>query len=689
MAVGIASSPSASRNDDPSGSKIVETAFAIAQALGRLRRLRPSEAQALRQGFRPASAQSRGPSQTDAIFVDKSYSHMAKKAKDYGLEIRLGLALVVLVLVALNIAANFALFKARRSLEQTLEDELFEAAVVTSNAIHANQGANLPDSVTGRIAADYDLSAVAIVHFDYTRAIMMQKGRRLDSALIGIDSGLTVEELRPILMDQPVFRRKSSGNEWMVLFPTSFAGSKYLIGVAKGNALLSSLENAGKTLVFFGLLGGLVTLYIAVRFIGLVLSPFRRLKEKAQQWGHLDQSSGDEVLQVIRSYEKIIEELKYKESELIKLNEAIRQRAEDLEIYNNYILGSIGTGIITLDEKGHICTVNRAGREILGYDANETYQAHFESGLDRFPHVVLLIQRFLATGTDIVGEEAEIDNLSGAKKILGVSISKLRDSQNKDIGVSIIFNDQTAFINLQNELEIKRRLASLGEMSGGLAHQLRNSIAAIIGFARLIGKRSAKDEVMGRNIEYLLTESRQAEELVARFLDFARPLEMEREEFDLKGLLEGIVVGMKEKYRNVNIAIQAKRGGVSHIVGDPLLLKQAVGNIIDNACKAVADRNGAVTVELAGEDDEVWINIVDNGPGISPEVKDDIFTPFVSGSSLGTGLGLPLARKIITMHQGGLRYESDPSRGTKFIISLPLAGQKSAAGAVRPSAVQA
>jgi len=225
---------------------------------------------------------------------------------------------------------------------------------------------------------------------------------------------------------------------------------------------------------------------------------------------------------------------------------------------------------------------------------------------------------------------------------------------------------------MQEELELNRRMASLGEMSGGLAHQLRNSTAAIIGFAKLIEKRIPENCGAGENMHLLLKEAAEASALVGRFLDFARPLYLEVVDINLIDILEEITAPAKQRYPALKILFENISRGKANISADSLLLKQAIGNIIDNACQAAGEKGGQIKIALriAGEMAETIIS--DNGPGIPENIRDKIFTPFFSGTPSGSGLGLPLARKIIALHGGRVDFDSQVGQGTTFIVSLPL-----------------
>ena len=168
----------------------------------------------------------------------------------------------------------------------------------------------------------------------------------------------------------------------------------------------------------------------------------------------------------------------------------------------------------------------------------------------------------------------------------------------------------------------------------------------------------------------ILRESLEAETLVSRFLDFARPLELNDTPFDIAHMLLEVIETHKNKYSDINYHFKndSTRNSVN---GDRLLLKQAVSNIVDNASRACGGR-GTIDISLNADNKALHIDIADDGPGIPEDIGDKVFAPFYSTSPSGTGLGLPLARKIVLLHEGYLGFDRNPDGGTVFRISLPL-----------------
>jgi PAS domain S-box-containing protein len=597
---------------------------------------------------------------------------MAKRPKEFQLEILLGLTLIVLVLVILNFGSQYTLFRVKRAVEADVKDGLYEAAVTTAFYIQKDSREALTMSVLEEIRIDYSLEVLTVVPLKLDSIDSSTGVQSVPSEFLEIDTSLRIDDLAPLLKNEPVYRHKSGDQSNAILYPVERAGLKHIIGATRHSVLLSSLENTGRILLFTGVMGLLVIIYASLKLTRYITSPFKHLKEKAEKSGLLEGTGSDDVSQLVQAYEKIISDLKEKEKELMRLNEIVSRRADDLEVYNNYILESINAGIITLDSRNRLSTVNRAAAQILGLKDANLKNTAYEELLHDYPQLKEKVSGFLDGNRSAESRRVEITGSEGKEIILSASLSNLVDSQGNSIGTSIILNDETEFIALQEELELKKRMALLGEMSGGLAHQLRNSVGAIVGFARLVRKKAGDDKLQQQNTDHLLRESEEAEDLVARFLDFARPLTIEFREFCLEKLLDEIIAIFREKYANVRFERTCSNESLERLPGDILLLKQALGNVVDNACKALGDMGGVVRLETGRRDNTAEVRIIDDGPGIPENFRDKIFTPFFSGSPSGSGLGLALARKIILLHEGNIDFQSSVGKGTTFEVTLPL-----------------
>ena len=227
----------------------------------------------------------------------------------------------------------------------------------------------------------------------------------------------------------------------------------------------------------------------------------------------------------------------------------------------------------------------------------------------------------------------------------------------------------------QASLRRSERLAALGQLTAGLAHELRNPLGTIKASAEMLTKDSikARPAVMDEMAGYIGSEVDRMNALVSNFLDFARPLQIHATTANLKTVFEEVVKQLAElaKTRQVPVVVHEHEGSLSFVF-DPELLKLALANLVQNAIQASAPGQA---VELRAEErtDEVMVFVSDRGEGIQPQHLENIFNPFFTTKPDGVGLGLALVSKIVDEHQGRINVFSEPGHGTRFEMMLPKA----------------
>ena len=222
-------------------------------------------------------------------------------------------------------------------------------------------------------------------------------------------------------------------------------------------------------------------------------------------------------------------------------------------------------------------------------------------------------------------------------------------------------------------------MSALGEMAAGLAHQLRNSLGAMVGFNTLVKKRLQQQQVDVGMVENIEIELKESENLIKRFLHFTKPFDFSPDIQNLLNFTQKIVetISIRNDFADIHINIKNNLHQNIEVYIDSLLLKQALTNILENSKKSYMQTSGKIDIILNQfENESCTLSIKDYGCGIEKENISKIFTPFYSTDPSGTGLGLPLAQKIIALHQGNLQIESEVGQGTTFILSLPIIHQE-------------
>ncbi|MEC4676357.1 MAG: ATP-binding protein [Nitrospirota bacterium] len=363
---------------------------------------------------------------------------------------------------------------------------------------------------------------------------------------------------------------------------------------------------------------------------------------------------------VVDTFHTLVSRLKEKERELEMLKKNAEEKATTIEIYNENIFQSVPSGVISFDRESRITRINSTAAKILGLK---------ESNIAGRRHNEILNSPI----TDIIEsnktvERAEISyTTQTSKRIwLGLTISPLKDSSNNIIGQILVFTDLTELKAFQSQMELRERLSSLGEMSAGIAHELRNPMAVISGYTKILSKKV--DNSLMPAIDSISREVAVMDRIITDFLSFARPSELIPYDVDLDEIAVSCIKAIEVLNRNGNISIRADKLPV--IKGDEIQMRQLFSNLFQNAVEAMPD-GGSLNISVSTGDSLV-ISISDTGHGIPDNIRDKIFLPFYTTKERGTGLGLSIAHKIAISHGGSIQVDTGiRDKGTTFILKFP------------------
>jgi signal transduction histidine kinase len=231
----------------------------------------------------------------------------------------------------------------------------------------------------------------------------------------------------------------------------------------------------------------------------------------------------------------------------------------------------------------------------------------------------------------------------------------------------------------QEEARRAERLAALGQLSAGLAHEIRNPLGVIKGSAEILNQKLGDADPMAKELAgYIYTEVNRVSALVSRFLDFARPSRLDLRASDLTRVVERCLKTISEQGACARVQVQRDFAPeLPKVMLDQDLCEQVFTNLLLNACEAMGEQGGELRVrtQRAGDEESgVVVEIEDSGPGVPPELKEQIFNPFVTTKKTGVGLGLAIVSKIVDAHGGSVKLISEPHRGACFRVTFPVAG---------------
>ncbi len=343
-------------------------------------------------------------------------------------------------------------------------------------------------------------------------------------------------------------------------------------------------------------------------------------------------------------------------------------RAEASERLNAQIVDGLTSGLLVAGADGFVRMLNPAGHRILGV-APRPMPAPLAELLATVPELATLV-RGAAVGRRVVSRRhVSTGGITGGPSHLGVTLSPWSDGPGES-GVICLFTDLSRVVALEEQLRYKDALAKLGELTAGLAHEFRNGLATVHGYARLLDP-AALPPPHGTYAEGIRAETVALGEVVTRFLDFARP-----ERPTLQTLALELVVKRAVADVDPGGGVVTVSGSFGHVDGDEVLLRQAMSNLLRNAIEACQRAGVVPLIRVHGDLDTVEhmvsVAVHDNGPGLPVADRDRLFQPFFTTRSNGTGLGLALVQKFVVTHNGHVRADDHPDGGAVFTVHLPL-----------------
>jgi signal transduction histidine kinase len=431
------------------------------------------------------------------------------------------------------------------------------------------------------------------------------------------------------------------------------------------------------------LIGTLLAMIIMIR-------KFTRMESAAKdRWEERADERDNASVFISASMQGVIEKLRAQEKELARLHVLAQERAQDSERMTEEVTRNMPTGLLLVSATGAISSTNPAAEEALGLRPMR-YRSYKEV-LGEESGLAQLLTACLRDGKTIQRGEVEHLTANGEVRRLGVTISPIyqrarmtvrrnvsdppRKPEMKVSGALCLMSDLTELTALQKQIRWKENLAALGEMSAGIAHEFKNSLATISGYAQMIRSESKAGETHD-SAEKILDQTRALTHVVTEFLKFAKPLEICYETVSMETMVEKLVEELRESMPQCSFASE---GTFLELPGDEALLRQALLNLSRNGAESAAASGGKPAhVSISGTQEELggrkWqrICVADNGPGIPERDLQKIFLPFYTTKSEGTGLGLAVVQKVALQHGGSIEARNRPGGGAEFLLWLPL-----------------
>jgi len=345
------------------------------------------------------------------------------------------------------------------------------------------------------------------------------------------------------------------------------------------------------------------------------------------------------------------------EARIQSLDRELQEKNRQLTVateYLNAVLNSMSDGVIAVSRDGAITTWNRAAADTLGLDEDITGK----------PYAEIFGERAAGPGARL----KEWRNRAGRRVRVSERASPIADRNGERVGTVCVFQDLSEIEALREEVRRKDRLAALGEMAATVAHEIRNPLGGIQGFAALLERDIPADDPRRRLVEKILSGTKSLDRVVNELLEYTRPIELRIEPLEARVLAETAIGYLSGVPTGVKIGNTVAPG--LFLRGDGHKLRQVLLNVLQNAVQSI-DGEGGVEVSAEATADRVVILVADSGSGIAPEHLLKVFMPFFTTREKGTGLGLAVAAKIVESHGGSMDVSSTVGKGSTFRIVLP------------------
>lgn len=385
-------------------------------------------------------------------------------------------------------------------------------------------------------------------------------------------------------------------------------------------------------------------------------------------------SGSEEIIELVKSFNLMTRNLEKSEHEISQAQANLEITLENLDKHSRYVevvLANVSTGVLAIDEDGIITTLNRKASQLLNVDPTEYVGRSVKELLSRenYKSLLEILKHTEERGLNIMHKEAAI-SVSGQTIPLQVTLSSLRDERSLEVGRILVFDDLTPIVNAQ-------RAAAWTEVARRIAHEIKNPLTPIkLSAERLQRKFGAQvaDGAFSECTTMIIKQTDELRRLVNEFSQFARLPEARKIMASLNNVIDEALVLYRAAHSQHKIEF---RGDVElpEFKIDPDQIKRVIGNLVDNAIHAVASGTKAVvTVETHFNRSLklVTLTVIDNGEGIPAEDRQRVFEPYYSTKSGGTGLGLPIVKRIVEDHDGFIRALGNEPKGTKMMIELPV-----------------
>ena len=355
-----------------------------------------------------------------------------------------------------------------------------------------------------------------------------------------------------------------------------------------------------------------------------------------------------------------------------------------------HLVGSMRNGVIAIHRNGTLALMNDEAYRIFSLTREPGDLGRpFGDVFRQRPDLVRVLAGAFEMTT--LPNRAEL-RLKDLDRVIGYTLSQVRDDDGQTIGAVLFFKDLTQVEQMEERERLRDRLASLGEMAANIAHELRNPLAGIEVMAGLLRRQVPDSPDAQSLLADILSEAKLANSIVVEMLEFVRPIRLQVEQTDITQVLQQSVMNAESKVPRRDIVVSMEISpDLPPLDGDASQLCQVFSNLLTNAFEAmngtgqvmlrasfaVPEQDPGFAADAVEPTPSIIVDVMDDGPGVPAELSDRIFNPFFTTKTTGSGLGLPIVRRIVDAHDGRIDLTSEPGSGTRFRVTLPVSAKSS------------
>ena len=541
---------------------------------------------------------------------------------------------------------------------------------VLDEALRVNPGLNtLLQSVVGYSPTIFDAAITgvngrAIVHTD-PNVIGKMTPQREDFA--PVRNGTFLQQLKVVFgtprvydLYLPIQRERQPFGDIRVGISTVF--------------LKSEVQPQLRQALFFSIFAVLVSMALAASVSNIALRPLEAIGRRLDQMtAGVPDTAPDPDPRRVDEYGLVNTKIDRLGRQIRDVKEVFSALKENLD----QIMGTLQDGLVLFTRDTRIVLVSASAERFIGRPRGEILGNSVESVFSDANKLGRIVLDSFALHRPIPQREIELEN----GRRIQISLDFIAE-RGERIGALLTMRDAESVRRIENEIELSRRLAAIGRLTSGVAHEVKNPINAIVVHLELLREKMREvDPDTRRHMDIIGREIHRLDRVVQMLVDFNRPVELRLSDFDLRRLIEDVTLLASPEAARQGVKIEAQTGDEPLPVrADNDLIKQALLNVVLNGVQAMSE-GGLLNVTARQYDTAAIIEVRDHGSGIPPEVQDKVFNLYFTTKKTGSGIGLAMSYRVLQLHNGAIDFVTEVGRGTTFRLILPLAAESERMGA--------